>query len=115
MLATVLQAEHPHAVIEPLLVDPVLALHLAVVAGCSDTDAMVAYLVFFQLRFKQTLVVRIVRDQRLGKLRAVVRLDFTDWEGTFAEPTQSGILQRFRCCVRRTLAGMSTMYTRPQP
>lgn len=82
LLATILQTEHPQSVIEALLVDSVLALYLAVVAGCSDTDAVVTYPVFLQLQFKQTLFVWIVGDQRLGELRAIVRLDFMDWEGT---------------------------------
>ena len=43
LLAAVLQTEHPQTVIKPLLVDPVLPLHLSVVAGSSDADAMVAY------------------------------------------------------------------------
>ena len=55
LLATILQAEHPQAIIEALLVDSVLALYLAVVAGRSDADAVILYLVFLRLRLKQTL------------------------------------------------------------
>ena len=82
LLTIILQAEHPQAVIEALLVNAVLALHLAVVARCSNTDAVVEDVVFLQLELKQALVIRVVGDQRLGELRTVVCLDFADREGT---------------------------------
>lgn len=82
LLTTILQAEHPQAVIEALLVNAVLTLHLAVVARRSNTDAVVEDVVFLQLELKQALVIRVVGDQRLGELRAVVCLDFADREGT---------------------------------
>ena len=49
LFSTVFQAEHPQAVIEPLLVDTVLALHLAVVARRSDADTVVEDVVLLQL------------------------------------------------------------------
>ena len=45
LLTTILQAVHSQTVIEPLLVDSVLTLHLAVVTGCSNADAVIFYLV----------------------------------------------------------------------
>ena len=48
LLAAILQAEHPQTVVEPLLVDAVLAFHLAVVTRCSDTDAVVEDVVLLQ-------------------------------------------------------------------
>ena len=80
LLFAILQAEHSQAVVEPLLVDAVLALHLSVVAGCGDSDAVVEDVVLFQLEFKQALVIRVVGDQRLGKLRAIIRLYLPDRE-----------------------------------
>ena len=49
LLAAILQAEHPQAIVEPLLVDSVLALHLAVVARRSDADTVVEDVVLLQL------------------------------------------------------------------
>ena len=49
LLTTILQAEHPQAVIEALLVNAVLTLHLAVMAGRSDADTVVEDVVLFQL------------------------------------------------------------------
>ena len=92
LLTTILQAEHPQAVIEALLVNAVLALHLAVVARCSNTDAVVEDVVFLQLELKQALVIRFVGDQRLGELCAVVRLDFTDREGTLPDQADQEFL-----------------------
>ena len=86
LLSTILQAEHPQTLVEPLLVDAVLALHLPIVAGRSDADAVVEDVILFQLDLKQALVVRIVGDQCLGELRAVVRLNLTDREGAALNP-----------------------------
>ena len=80
LFSAILQAEHPQMVVESLLVDAVLAFHLPVVAGCGNADAVVEDVVLLQLEFKQALVVRVVRNQRLGELRAVVRLNLTDRE-----------------------------------
>ena len=63
-------------VIEPLLVDSVLAFHLAVMARRGNADAVIEDVVFLQLEFKQALVIRVVGDQCLGEFRAVVCLDF---------------------------------------
>ena len=49
LLAAILQAEHPQTIVEPLLVDSVLALHLAVVARRSDADTVVEDVVLLQL------------------------------------------------------------------
>ena len=68
LLSAILQAEHPQTIVELLLIDTVLALHLSVVAGCGDADAVIGDLVFLQLEFKQALVVRVVRDQRASTL-----------------------------------------------
>ena len=66
LLSAVLQTEHSQAVVKPLLIDAVLALHLSVVAGCGDADAVVEDVVLLQLDLKQALVVRVVGDQSLG-------------------------------------------------
>ena len=49
LFSAILQAEHPQMVVETLLVDSVLAFHLAVVARRSNADAMVEDVVLLQL------------------------------------------------------------------
>ena len=110
--AAILQAEHPQMVVEALLVDAVLAFHLAVVTLRRDTDAVVEDVVFLQLSFKQALVIRIVGDQRLGELRAVVRLNLTNRERIvvlLGQPSDlSYLLRRMRS--RRTVRSSASLH-----
>lgn len=57
LLPAVLQAVHPHVPVEPQLVCPVLALHLAVVARRCDLDAVIRNAHLKQRGLKQRFVL----------------------------------------------------------
>ena len=71
--------------IKALLVLPVAALHLAVVAGCVRTDELVADTQFGSSGFKESRQIPFTVGETIGELKSVVGLD------TFHPDTPAGI------------------------
>ena len=83
--SAVLQIVHAQLFVESHLIGTVLPLHLAVVAGRGDTDAVVLDPHILQRLLKQSLVLCFDHQQSVGELAAVVGLNkpYGEWRNPY--------------------------------
>ena len=92
LFSAVLQAEHPKPAVEPLAVDSVLPLHLAVVPRRRNPDSVVLDSHVHRRLLKQRPVPGLHHDQRIGKFHALIRLYHPDRERRMRDQFHQKIL-----------------------
>ena len=75
---TILQTVHPHLAVKPLLIQPMLTFHLAIMAWRGHSDSVVDDPVFLKILLEKCLVCCLLHQQRIRPFYTVVRLNLTD-------------------------------------
>ena len=81
--STVLKAIHAHFLVEPSLINAVLAFHLAGVSWRSNTDSVIDNTVLIKHIFKQAVVITFLLKQSIRELCAIICLNFSYGKRTF--------------------------------
>ena len=75
LFCEVIEGAEAVAGVKALLVLPVAALHLAIVAGCVGTNKLMTNIQLGGSQFKQSWKIPLAVGETVGKFKAVVRLD----------------------------------------